>query len=81
MVLLSTEMKNTQCKSSEFQFNSETLLRTVAQNTASHIALRNCSTEVRGEVSIHVILAKGYRQSNIHLGIRLLPVTGNRFLS
>ena len=74
-------MKNTQCKSSEFQFNSETLLKTIAQDTASHIALRNCSRVVRGEVSILIILAKGYRQSNIHLRRRLLPVTGNRFLS
>ena len=36
------------------------LLRTVIQETASHIALRNCSEEVgRRELSVYMILVKG----------------------
>ena len=35
------------------------LLRTAAPDTASQMALRNCSKEVRGKVSIYVILVKG----------------------
>ena len=34
-------------------------MRTIAQETASHIALRNCSEEVGEKVNIHVILVKG----------------------
>ena len=71
---LSTEIKNAQHQSSEIQFYSGTLLRTVAQETASQIVLRNCSKEVRKEVSIYVVLAKGYEQSNIHHGRWLLLV-------
>ena len=35
------------------------LLRTIAQETASQVPLRNCSEEVAVEVSVYVILAKG----------------------
>ena len=42
-------------------------MRTTAQETAFQIALRNCSREVRGKVSIDVILVKGeYMQSSTH---------------
>ena len=34
-------------------------MRTIVWETASQIALRNCSKEVRGKVSIYVILVKG----------------------
>ena len=34
-------------------------MRTTARETASQIALRNCSKEAEGEVSIYVILVKG----------------------
>ena len=34
-------------------------MRTIAQETAFQIALRNCSEEVGGEVRIYVILEKG----------------------
>ena len=34
-------------------------MRTIAWETASQIALRNCSKEVEGKVSIYVILVKG----------------------
>ena len=36
-------------------------MRTLAQQTASQRALRNCSEEVRGEVRICVILVKQVR--------------------
>ena len=36
-------------------------MRTIAQEIASQRALRNCSKEVVGEVSILVILVKGVR--------------------
>ena len=40
-------------------------MRTIAQETASQIALRNCSKEVKRKVSIYVILVKGeYIQPN-----------------
>ena len=35
------------------------LLRTIARETASQRALRNCSKEVDGEVSIYIQFAKG----------------------
>ena len=35
------------------------LVRTVAQESASEMALRNGSGEVRGDVSIYVVLEKG----------------------
>ena len=42
-------------------------MRTMAQETAFQIALRNCSEEVGGKVSIYVILVKGeYMQSSTH---------------
>ena len=34
-------------------------MRTLAQETASQIALRNCSREIVGKVSMYVILVKG----------------------
>ena len=34
-------------------------MRTMAWDTASQIALRNCSKEVAGEISMYVILEKG----------------------
>ena len=77
LVLLSTEIKNTRRKSSEFQFDSETLLRTIAQDTVSHIALRNCSKELKREVSIYMTLDKG-----ICNPVRIMEkVMRNRFLS
>ena len=43
-------------------------LRTAAWDTAFQIALRNCSKEVGGKVSIYVILVKAeYMQPNIFL--------------
>lgn len=50
------------------------LLSTVAWETASPIALRDCSKEVRGEASIYVILAGGSMQSSLHLHKRSLLV-------
>ena len=42
-------------------------MRTVTQETAPQIALRNCSKEVRGKVSIYAILVKGEcMQSNTY---------------
>ena len=43
-------------------------LRTAAWDTAFQIALRNCSKEVGGKVSIYVILLKGeYMQSSSYI--------------
>ena len=43
-------------------------MRTIAWETASQIALRNCSKEVGGKVSVDVILVKGeYMRSNAYL--------------
>ena len=40
-------------------------MRTIAQETAFQIALRNCSKEVEGKISIYVILVKEeYMQSS-----------------
>lgn len=50
------------------------LLSTAAWETASAIALRDCSKEVRGEASIYVILAGGSMQSSLHLHKRSLLV-------
>lgn len=50
------------------------LLSTVAWETASPIALRDYSKEVRGEASIYVILAGGSMQSSLHLHKRSLLV-------
>ena len=42
-------------------------MRTAAQDTAFQIALRNCSKEAGGKVSIYVILVKGeYKQSSTY---------------
>ena len=42
-------------------------MRTAARETASQIALRNCSKEVEGKDRIYVILAKGkYMQSSAY---------------
>ena len=50
-------------------------MRTIDQETAFHIALRNCSKEVGGKVSIYVILVKGeYMQSSTYFFFRFLPV-------
>ena len=54
------------------------VLRTIAQETASQMGLRNCSEPVRGEVSTYMILEKGM-QSSTHLGRRLLLVMSRYF--
>ena len=42
-------------------------MRTIAQEIAFQIALRNCSEEVGGKVNIYVILVKGeYLQSSTY---------------
>ena len=42
-------------------------MRTAAQETASQIALRNCSKEAGRKISIYVILVKGeYMQPSTH---------------
>ena len=46
--------KSTQCESHESRFIWGKL-RTIGQETAFQIALRNCSREVGQKVSIHVI--------------------------
>ena len=58
--------KNAQHESCELSFIGSKM-RTIAWETAFHIALRNCSKEVAGKVSIYVILVKGeYMQSNTY---------------
>ena len=52
--------KKVQCESCELSFIWGKM-RTIAQEIASQRALRNCSKEVVGEVSILVILVKGVR--------------------
>ena len=48
----------------------------IARETAFQIALRSCSKEVGGKVSIYVILVKGeYMQSNIYVSKRFLLVS------
>lgn len=42
-------------------------LRTIAREVALQIALRNCSKEVEGKVSMHVILVKGHMQPDTRL--------------
>ena len=43
-------------------------MKTIAQETAPQVALKNCSKEAGGMVSIYVILMKGkYMQSSTHL--------------
>ena len=42
-------------------------MRTIAQETAFQIALRNCSKEARGGVNMYVVLVKGeYMQSSTY---------------
>ena len=53
-------------------------MRTVAWETATQIALRNCPREAggEGEVSINVVLVKGeYMQSSTYFFKRFLPVS------
>ena len=58
--------KNTQHENSELSFIWGKM-RTIARETAFQIALRNCSKEVGGKVSIDVILVKGeYMQSSTY---------------
>ena len=42
-----------------FTCGCEKTLTSLAQKTASQITLRNCSKEVRGTVSIYVIVVRG----------------------
>ena len=77
---LSTENKNAPCQSCELSFIWGRL-RTIAQETASQIVLRNCSLEPGEEVSIHMVWGKGECvQSSTHFGRRLLLVTRSRCL-
>ena len=57
-VRVSTEKQNPQPESCELRFIWGRM-RTTALETASQIALRNCSRVIREEVSIYVILVKG----------------------
>ena len=51
-------------------------MRTIARETAFQIALRNCSKEVGGKVSVYVILVKGeYMQSSTYIFQRFLLVS------
>ena len=57
-------------------------MRTIAQETVSQIALRNCSKEVEEMVSIYVILVKGnYMQSSTyvsqHIAASFVKVTAS----
>ena len=57
-------------------------MRTIAQETAFQRALRNCSKEVGGKVSIDVILVKGeYLRSNTYflqkVSVSLMRVTAS----
>lgn len=48
-------------------------MRTIAQETAFQVILRNCSEEVQGNVSIYVNLVKGeYMQLNTYFSRFLL---------
>ena len=54
-------------------------MRTIARETASQIVLRNCSQEVGGKVSIHVILVKGeYRQLGAYIFCRRFLLVKSR---
>ena len=58
--------KNAQCESCELSFIWGKM-RTITQETAFQIALRNCSKEVGGKISIYVILVKWkYMQSSTY---------------
>ena len=51
-------------------------VRTTAQETASRIALRNCSEDVGGKLSmIYYFSEEGYMQSSINFGRGLLLVS------
>ena len=53
---------------SRTQLSDWTELRIVAKETAFQVALRNCSKEIGGKVSVYVILVKGEcMQSGTHL--------------
>ena len=65
MNMMST-LKNAQRESCELSFIWGKM-RTAARETAFQMALRNCSREVGGKVSIYVILVKGeYIQSSTY---------------
>ena len=68
-------------ESCEFQFCLGTYWGVYPPDTASQIALKNCSGQFREEVSIHVILEKRYVQPDSHLGRSLVPVRRNRCFS
>ena len=53
-------------------------LRTTAWEIVFQTSLRNCPEETGGEVSIHMILTKGYVQSSLHLRRRFLLVTRSK---
>lgn len=56
-------------------------MRTMAQEAASQIILKNCSKEVGGEVSIICDFSEGgYMQSGTHFGRGLLLVLRSRCL-
>ena len=76
---LKTKTRKTQPKSCELTFIWGRM-RTTALETASQIALRNCSEEARGKVSQYYIWCywRGYMQSITDFGGRLLPVKRNR---
>ena len=42
-------------------------MKTIVQETAPQVALRNCSKEAGGTVNIYVILVKEYMQSSTRL--------------
>ena len=63
---MSSTEKNAQRESCKLSFIWGKM-RTIAQETAFQIALRNCSKEVGGQLRIHVILVKGeYVQSSTY---------------
>ena len=51
----------------------------IAQDAAFQVALRICSKEVVGEVSVYMILVTGMK-SSMHFSRRLLLVTRRRYL-
>ena len=66
MSLVSTEKKNVQCENCTLNFIWGKM-RTIAQETAFQIALRNCSKEKGQKVSMYLILVKrDYIQSSTY---------------
>ena len=65
MKILSTEKKKAQCESCELSFTGGKM-RTVSQETASQIALRNSSREERGRSALYMILVKEGTCSQAH---------------